>query len=117
MIPQHTDNLIILGTRLWSQKVDVSSRDPVKGKNLAYTIHFYAGMHRRELRVKVRQALANGIAIFATVWLMKNLRLDRRARHLIHRANLTPRRARKSQAKSPSPSPRALGVNTERDFQ
>jgi len=68
VIRQYTDNLIILGTRLWSQEVDVASRDPVKGKNLAYTIHFYASTHREELREKVRQALANRVAIFATEW-------------------------------------------------
>lgn len=68
VIRQHSDNVIILGTRLWSQEVDVASKDPVIGRNLAYTLHFYADTHREELREKVSQALTSGIAIFATEW-------------------------------------------------
>jgi len=67
-IREHSDNLIILGTRKWSQEVDVASLDPVAGENLAYTVHFYANTHRHELRQKVTAALANGVAIFATEW-------------------------------------------------
>lgn len=62
------DNLIVLGTQTWSQEVDKASRDPVKGTNLAYTLHFYAGTHRESLRGKTRTALANGAAIFVTEW-------------------------------------------------
>jgi len=68
VIRQHSDNLVILGTRLWSQEVEEASLDPVEGENLAYTVHFYASTHRRELRHKVERALANGAAIFATEW-------------------------------------------------
>lgn len=67
-IRQHSTNVIILGTRSWSQNVDEASQNPVSGSNLAYTIHFYASTHRQELRDKVTTALANGIAIFATEW-------------------------------------------------
>lgn len=67
-IRQHSDNIIILGTRLWSQEVEEASRDPVEGQNLAYTVHFYANTHRQGLRNKVERALANGVAIFATEW-------------------------------------------------
>ncbi len=62
------DNLIVLGTQSWSQEVDKASRDPVKGTNLAYTLHFYAGTHRESLRQKARTALTNGAAIFVTEW-------------------------------------------------
>merc|ERR1719210_100534 len=68
LIRQHTDNLIILGTRMWSQEVEEASQDPVSGKNLAYTVHFYAASHGQYLRDKVTRALANGVAIFATEW-------------------------------------------------
>lgn len=67
-IRRSSSNLVILGTRLWSQEVDEASRDPVAGPNLAYTIHFYAATHGLGLRRKVQQALANGIAVFATEW-------------------------------------------------
>ncbi len=62
------DNLIVLGTQSWSQEVDKAARDPVKGTNLAYTLHFYAGTHRESLRQKARTALANGAAVFVTEW-------------------------------------------------
>lgn len=68
VIRQHTDNLIILGTRFWSQAVHGASLSPVIGENLAYTIHFYAATHRETIRDQVAQALANGVAVFATEW-------------------------------------------------
>merc|ERR1740120_166887 len=42
-IRQHTENLIILGSRSWDQEVEEASLDPVSGTHLAYAIHFYAG--------------------------------------------------------------------------
>lgn len=68
MIRQHTQNLIILGTRLWSQEVDEASSDPVVGENLAYTLHFYAATHMQTLRDKAARAMANGAALFVTEW-------------------------------------------------
>lgn len=68
VIRQNTNNIIILGTRHWSQDVDEASRDRVDGENLVYTVHFYANTHRQSLRNKVTAALANGVAIFATEW-------------------------------------------------
>lgn len=63
------DNLIIVGTPTWSQDVDIASRDPIIGyRNIAYTLHFYAGTHKRELRRKATKALNNGIALFVTEW-------------------------------------------------
>jgi len=68
VIRKHSDNLIICGTPKWSQDVDVASTDPVQGKNIAYTIHFYASSHGEWLRNKCRTALNNGVALFATEW-------------------------------------------------
>jgi endoglucanase len=68
VIRQHTKNIIILGTRQWSQEVDEAARDRVNGENLAYTIHFYANTHRQGLRNKVSAALSSGVAVFATEW-------------------------------------------------
>jgi len=50
VIRQHTDNLVICGTPKWLQDVDVASADRVPGKNVAYTIHFYASSHGEWLR-------------------------------------------------------------------
>eukprot|EP00928_Gymnodinium_smaydae_P078528 TRINITY_DN6261_c0_g1_i2.p1 TRINITY_DN6261_c0_g1~~TRINITY_DN6261_c0_g1_i2.p1 ORF type:complete len:961 (+),score=144.68 TRINITY_DN6261_c0_g1_i2:43-2925(+) len=70
VIRQHSQNLISLGTRTWSQEVDTAANDPVRGSNLAYTVHFYCGQngHREELRQRVRTAMNRGKAVFATEW-------------------------------------------------
>jgi len=68
VIRKHSKNLIILGTRTWSQEVEEASLDPVLGTNLAYTLHFYANTHRDFLRQKARNALANNIPLFVTEW-------------------------------------------------
>merc|ERR1719270_3163151 len=68
VIRAHSDNLIILGTKTWSQDVDEAAQDPVSGTNLAYTIHFYASTHKQSLRNKVVSAKSSGAALFATEW-------------------------------------------------
>ncbi len=42
---------------------------PILGrKNIAYTLHFYAGSHKAELRKKAKAALDAGLALFVTEW-------------------------------------------------
>ncbi|MFL6734497.1 MAG: glycoside hydrolase family 5 protein [Sphingomicrobium sp.] len=60
------DNLVIAGTRSWSQDVDEAAADPLPFTNLAYTMHFYAGTHRQDLRNKTAAAMKRGAAIFVT---------------------------------------------------
>ena len=68
-IREHSDNLIIVGTPFYSQRVDTASESPITGvENLAYTLHFYAGEHRESLRNRARTALRNGIPLFVTEW-------------------------------------------------
>jgi endoglucanase len=62
------DNLIVAGTQTWSQDVDKAAADPLPFGNVAYTLHFYAGTHKQELRDKARAALARGAALFVTEW-------------------------------------------------
>ncbi|WP_422379578.1 glycoside hydrolase family 5 protein [Marinicellulosiphila megalodicopiae] len=62
------DNLIIVGTPTWSQRVDQAANNPLIGKNIAYTIHFYAGTHKQSIRDNVTYALNKGLAIFSTEW-------------------------------------------------
>lgn len=62
------DNLIVAGTPTWSQDVDIAAADPLPFDNLAYTLHFYAGTHRQELRDKAARALDLGAALFVTEW-------------------------------------------------
>ena len=68
-IREHSDNLIIVGTPFFSQRVDIASESPITGvDNLAYTLHFYAGTHGESLRNQARTALNNGIPLFVTEW-------------------------------------------------
>ena len=60
--------LIIVGTPTWSQDVDSVISDPIKDKNVAYTLHFYAGTHKQYLRDKAQKALNAGLALMVTEW-------------------------------------------------
>ena len=66
-IRDNNDNtVIIIGTPTWSQDVDIASSDKVNSTNIMYTLHFYAGSHRGELRSKAQSALNNNAPIFVT---------------------------------------------------
>ena len=63
------DNLIIVGTPEWSQRVDLAAEDPITGfSNIAYTLHFYTVYHHQWLRDRASEALNKGIALFVTEW-------------------------------------------------
>lgn len=62
------DNIIVVGTETWSQRVDKAADNPLTFSNIMYTLHFYAGTHKEELREKAEYALSKGIAIFVTEW-------------------------------------------------
>ncbi len=63
------DNLIVVGTRAWSQRVDEAAADPITGhSNIAYALHFYAGTHKQALRDTAQKALDAGIALVVTEW-------------------------------------------------
>jgi len=62
------DNLIIVGSPYWSQKVVEAANDPINDKNVAYTLHFYAGTHGQWLRDDASLAMQKGIALFVTEW-------------------------------------------------
>jgi endoglucanase len=63
------DNIIVVGTQTWSQDVDKAADDPILGfDNLAYTLHFYAGTHKQDLRDKASYALEKGLALMVTEW-------------------------------------------------
>jgi len=46
----------------------LAAADPVQGKNLMYTFHFYPGTHGEPLRNKVQAALDSGAAVFCSEW-------------------------------------------------
>lgn len=63
------DNLIVVGTPEWSQRVDLAAADPITGfSNIAYTLHFYTIYHQQWLRDRANAALEDGIALFVTEW-------------------------------------------------
>ena len=63
------DNLIVVGTPEWSQRVDLAAADPITGySNIAYTLHFYTIYHKQWLRDRASAALESGIALFVTEW-------------------------------------------------
>ena len=61
-----TTNLVICGTRQWSQMVSEAAADPIKDRNVAYTLHFYSGTHRKWLREEAIKAMNKGICLFVT---------------------------------------------------
>lgn len=66
-IRQHDpDNIIIVGTRRWSQLVSEAAEDPVSDPNVAYTLHFYAASHGQDLRDEAQKALDKGVCLFVT---------------------------------------------------
>lgn len=62
------DNLIIVGTPTWSQDVDAVIPSPIKDRNVAYTLHFYAGTHKQYLREMAQKALDAGLPLMITEW-------------------------------------------------
>ena len=64
------DNLIVVGSPEWSQRVDLPAGNPITGYiNIAYTLHFYPDMgHTSWLRSRASSAMSNGIALMVTEW-------------------------------------------------
>jgi endoglucanase len=60
------DNVIILGTPNYSQRVDQAAADPVSGTNLLYTLHWYSCSHAQWLRTYGDAAMSKGLALFVT---------------------------------------------------
>lgn len=66
-IRQHDpDNIVICGTRNWSQQVAEAAANPINRSNVAYTLHFYANTHGQWLRDQAQTALNSGAALFVT---------------------------------------------------
>lgn len=61
-----TTNIVVVGTRQWSQLVTEAAMNPIKDSLVMYTLHFYPGTHKQELRDEAKKALDMGIALFVT---------------------------------------------------
>ncbi len=61
------DAVIIVGTPTWSQEVDKPAADPITDyNNIMYTLHFYAGTHKDELRNTMEETIEDGLPVFVT---------------------------------------------------
>jgi len=62
--------VILVGTPVWSQRVDKPLADPVEDKsqcgNIMYVLHFYADTHRDELRQLLTDCHDKGLPIFVS---------------------------------------------------
>ncbi|MDG5816925.1 cellulase family glycosylhydrolase [Chitinispirillales bacterium ANBcel5] len=67
-IREYSDNLVIAGTPVWCQRVDVAAHNPIDDPNVAYSLHFYAGTHGDWHRDVAREALNEGVALFVSEW-------------------------------------------------
>uniref|UniRef100_A0A914QSY0 Glycoside hydrolase family 5 domain-containing protein n=1 Tax=Panagrolaimus davidi TaxID=227884 RepID=A0A914QSY0_9BILA len=60
------NNIIIVGTPTYSQRVDTASLDPIAKSNIAYTLHYYAATHKGTQRNQTLTAINNGLPVFIT---------------------------------------------------
>lgn len=61
------DNIILVGSPKWDQDILLPAADPIKGyENLMYTMHFYAGTHKKWLRDRTDEAIKAGLPIFVS---------------------------------------------------
>ena len=58
--------VIIVGTPIWSQRVDDAADNPLEYDNIMYTLHFYADSHKDELRGRMKYAIDKDLPIFVT---------------------------------------------------
>ena len=70
-IRKYSDNLVIVGTPVWSQQPDKAIGMPVEdpANNIAYAFHYYAGAHSvRGMGGKVETAIRSGLPVFVSEW-------------------------------------------------
>jgi endoglucanase len=61
------DNIILVSSPHWSQDLHVAAADPIQGyDNLMYTMHFYAGTHKKWLRDRTDEAIKKGLPVFVS---------------------------------------------------
>jgi endoglucanase len=61
------DNIILVGSPRWDQEVQLAMNDPIKYQtNIMYTMHFYAGTHKKWLRDRTDSVMNAGIPIFVS---------------------------------------------------
>ncbi len=61
------DNIILVGSPHWCQDLHLVAENPIVGQtNIMYSMHFYAGTHKKSLRDRVDAVRAKGIPVFVS---------------------------------------------------
>lgn len=60
------DAVILVGTPTWSQEIDKAAASPLDYDNVMYTLHFYAGTHKDDLRSRLETCAQNGLPVFVS---------------------------------------------------
>ena len=77
VIRQHSDNLILVGNRMYDQNPQEAIGNTVSGENIAYTFHYYANSHCWSGQTSwgsaceganAQQAIDAGLSVFVSEW-------------------------------------------------
>lgn len=63
---QKPDAVILVGTPTWSQEIDKAAASPLTFDNVMYTLHFYAGTHKDDLRNRLETCVQNNLPVFVS---------------------------------------------------
>lgn len=59
--------IIIVGSPHWDQDIHLAADNPIEGcSNIMYSLHFYAGSHKQDLRDRANYALKKGLPLFVS---------------------------------------------------
>lgn len=63
---QKPNAVILIGTPTWSQEIDKAAASPLTFDNVMYTLHFYAGTHKDDLRNRLETCAQNNLPVFVS---------------------------------------------------
>lgn len=63
---QKPDAVILVGTPTWSQEIDKAAASPLTFDNVMYTLHFYAGTHKDDLRNRLETCAQSNLPVFVS---------------------------------------------------
>lgn len=63
---QKPEAVILVGTPTWSQEIDKAAASPLTFDNVMYTLHFYAGTHKDDLRNRLETCAQNNLPVFVS---------------------------------------------------
>jgi endoglucanase len=66
--PIDPDNIILAGSSNWSTDLHLCAADPLNGRNIMYSLHFYAGTHTGWLMGRAEKAMEDGLPVFISEW-------------------------------------------------